>query len=448
MGDSGIFKEMGICLLQGKTPYIDLFDHKGPVLWFIQALGIWINPQWGLMTLQIISLFCTLVICYKTCFLLCKNKSLALIITIVGLLLLIAAFEQGNLCEEWSLPFISIPLFLYINRLISCKKTEGHGSYLIDSYITGLCVGVLAMIRLNNTAPIIGFILWYYFKCLKYKEYRRLLNDIAMICCGMATIIVLCSVFYFIKAGLNGVYEMFYGTIIFNYLYYNFGSTPDAQFLHNYYIPLGFFTITLISNKKTNNNYLVPLTISYIITFIAIGSHGFGHYMMLFIPLYILTLCHIVQNGTKWVYILPFILLLYSVRLSHTATDLLLFRLRGKQSNTELIDGFHRYVTSLTPGERLSIYKEELNYMGSTLFANEEISQCNRFIYRNHVKISPRFKIYAKSHGIKDLRPIWILTQSPQPEATDEYMSAHYTLADSIPGGEFDPIWCWRLKKP
>ena len=51
-GDSGVFQEIGVCLLQGGTPYVDLFDHKGPVLWFIQALGKWINSQWGILLLQ------------------------------------------------------------------------------------------------------------------------------------------------------------------------------------------------------------------------------------------------------------------------------------------------------------------------------------------------------------------------------------------------------------
>ena len=445
-GDSGIFKEMGLCLLQGKTPYVDLFDHKGPVLWFIQALGIWINPNWGLMTLQSLSLFCALVIFYKTVFLLLKKQFLSLIITIFGLLFLIAVYEQGNLCEEWSLPFITIPIYLYIKRLISYKNIESPGYCLIDSFITGLCVGVLAMIRLNNTAPIIGFVVWYYIKCLKYKEYRRLWNDIAMICGGMATVIVLCSIFYFIKAGWNGIFEMLYGTFFFNYNYYKFGDTPDSLFLRNYIIPLVFFSITLVCfiNKKINKSINAPLTISYIITFLAIGSFGFGHYMMLFIPLYILSISQIVQTEIKWCYLLPFILLLYSVRLSYTSADLLLFRLRGKQSNTELIDGFHQFVTSITPEERLSIYKEELSYMGTTLFANENICQCNRFIYRNHIRISPRFQMYAKTHGIKDLQPIWVLTQGPRPEATDEYMHTHYTLADSIPAGEYEPIWCWK----
>lgn len=44
-GDCGIFQEIGVYLIHGGTPYVDLFDHKGSLLWFIQALGIWISPR-------------------------------------------------------------------------------------------------------------------------------------------------------------------------------------------------------------------------------------------------------------------------------------------------------------------------------------------------------------------------------------------------------------------
>ena len=32
--DSCVFKQMGLAILQGKTPYVDLFDHKGPLIYF------------------------------------------------------------------------------------------------------------------------------------------------------------------------------------------------------------------------------------------------------------------------------------------------------------------------------------------------------------------------------------------------------------------------------
>ena len=36
--DSLVFKQMGLAMLQGKVPYIVLFDHKWPVLYLINAM--------------------------------------------------------------------------------------------------------------------------------------------------------------------------------------------------------------------------------------------------------------------------------------------------------------------------------------------------------------------------------------------------------------------------
>ena len=42
--DSSVFKLMGQAMLHGKVPYTDLFDHKGPVLYAIEAFGQWVIP--------------------------------------------------------------------------------------------------------------------------------------------------------------------------------------------------------------------------------------------------------------------------------------------------------------------------------------------------------------------------------------------------------------------
>ena len=197
-GDSGIFQEMGVCLVQGGTPYVDLFDHKGPILWFIQALGIWISPRWGIMILQSISLFCTLVLWYKTAFLIIEKRWVSFAISLSGLLFLMAFYQRGNLCEEWCLPFISLPIYLYFYRWR--KKHTPHPLYsTLDSFIIGLCVGVIAMIRLNNMAPIIGFVLWDFIMCLKHKEYKKLWTNISAICAGTVLIFLGCALFYLEK---------------------------------------------------------------------------------------------------------------------------------------------------------------------------------------------------------------------------------------------------------
>lgn len=441
-GDSGIFQEMGVCLSQGGTPYVDLFDHKGPVLWFVQALGIIINHHWGIMLLQSIFLSITLILWYKSIHILTKRQIPSILVSFLGLFFLMAFCQRGNLCEEWSLPFISLPILLYILRW----KTGSSFQYS-DYFVIGLCVGMLAMIRLNNTAPIIGFVLWHFVYCIKAKEYRRLWTDIAIICCGIAVVVAICSLFYFIKVGWSGVYEMFYGTFIFNFLY--FGDKDQLQvisILQHYILPVFFISIILILllNNKGNASLYIPCIISYIVTILATGSFIFWHYMMVFIPLFVLTIGMSIQSGNVYGYILLGLAVVSSAFIGYDAADILLFRLRGKKANTEINDGFHRFVSSLPSNERKSIYNAGLNHLGAGLFADENIYQCNRIIYGSHFEISNHLREYEVTHGIKDLQPTWVLTQSPRPEATDEYMQTHYTLADSIPGGEFDHIWCWK----
>ena len=240
---------------------------------------------------------------------------------------------------------------------------------------------------------------------------------------------------------------MIYGTFIFNFEYYNLYKHQSIDFLSNYIIPIGFKVITLICffHDKSSHNIYAPLSLSYIFTFFSMGSQDYGHYMMAFVPLFVISSCLVVNTGKKWIYFFPLLLIVLSIQRGYDAVDYLLFRLKGgTASNTELKEGFHRFITSIKPEERTSIYNSRLEFMGSCLFANEYILQCNRIIYQRHFDISSRLQEYEKTHGIKDLQPAWVLTQSPRPEANDEYLANNYILADSIPGGQFDPIWCWK----
>lgn len=445
-GDSGIFQEMGVCLAQGGTPYVDLFDHKGPILWFIQALGIWISPHWGLVLLQTISLFFTLLLWYKTSNWLLNKKVISAIISLFGLLFLLAFYQRGNLCEEWCLSFVSLPIYIYVKRLTNKEEHKPIYSHR-DSFIIGICVGILSMIRLNNTAPIVGFVLWHFILCIKNKEYGRLWIDVASICGGMIIVFILCSIFYLIKAGWTGVYEMIYGTFIFNFLYIGDRSPlPFLSIVQHYIIPIAFLLIllSLTIRQKAVAPYSIPCFISLVVTVFAIGSFDFWHYTMIFIPLFALTSALLLKGKNILGKIALTVAIVYSCFIGYEAIDLLLFRLRGKQANTELNDGFHRFIESIPENERKSIYNAGLNHIGAGLFADENIYQCNRIIYGGHVAISPRLKDYQKTHGIKELQPAWALTQGPKPIANDEYMKTHYTLTDSIPGGEFAPIWCWK----
>src|SRR6266496_1916463 len=65
--DSGVFLYVGWRFLNGDIPYRDVWDHKPPLIYFVDALGLRLTPDslWGVWLLQFIVIFLTLLLIYK-----------------------------------------------------------------------------------------------------------------------------------------------------------------------------------------------------------------------------------------------------------------------------------------------------------------------------------------------------------------------------------------------
>ena len=110
--DSAVFKTMGMVILQGRTPYVDQFDHKGIVLYLINALGQWIIPgRMGIFTLQVVGMSVALFFMFKTARLFTTPSKAALAI-FIALFFYTGVIAGGNLEEEWSVYFFSISLYI------------------------------------------------------------------------------------------------------------------------------------------------------------------------------------------------------------------------------------------------------------------------------------------------------------------------------------------------
>ena len=109
--DSAVFKTMGLAILQGKIPYVDIFDHKGPILYFINALGQFLIPgRLGIFCLQVIGLSIVLIFLFKTANLFI-GKFASFISVLITLFVYGGVIQEGNQCEEWMMIFFSISLY-------------------------------------------------------------------------------------------------------------------------------------------------------------------------------------------------------------------------------------------------------------------------------------------------------------------------------------------------
>ena len=154
--DPSIFKQMGLALLKGKILYIDYFDNKGCILYFIHALGLWLGGDFFILLMQVLSLTITLIIWDKM-LALYRTPRQRFICIGVALFMLLCFYGAGDQTQEWCLPFISYPLLVYFRAYKTKKEIRPFQMFLI-----GVCFGIITFIQINNACAFLGFIafLW------------------------------------------------------------------------------------------------------------------------------------------------------------------------------------------------------------------------------------------------------------------------------------------------
>jgi hypothetical protein len=114
--DSGVFLYMGWRLLSGDIPYRDVWDHKPPLIYLVDALGLSLTPDslWGVWLLQFIFVFLTFYLIHKI-----LDREFGIAAALAGSLILasglLTVLEQGNVTEEYALVFQAACFWLFVS---------------------------------------------------------------------------------------------------------------------------------------------------------------------------------------------------------------------------------------------------------------------------------------------------------------------------------------------
>ena len=81
--DSSVFNYVARVILNGGMPYRDTFDHKGPLIYLIDALGQLIHESLGLWFIELITIFFIFLLAYKTAKLIGCNNTRSLLVVII-----------------------------------------------------------------------------------------------------------------------------------------------------------------------------------------------------------------------------------------------------------------------------------------------------------------------------------------------------------------------------
>ena len=128
--DTNIYFTIGRGMTRGLMPYRDLFDHKGPLLFILYALGAAISDTSfiGVFALEALSLAAAVYAGWRTVRLFGKGR-----LTLLAMPLLAAAiccctaFTQGGSAEEFALPALAVGVYLTLAAMTRPEeKTRGR----------------------------------------------------------------------------------------------------------------------------------------------------------------------------------------------------------------------------------------------------------------------------------------------------------------------------------
>ena len=165
--DSSVFRYVARVILDGGMPYRDTFDHKGPLIYLINVLGLVISERFGVWILEFIAVLLTFYFIYKIARLIC-SRSMAVFVLLLCSSALFQYFEGGNLTEEYALPFIAASIFIFADYFLNNKVN------IFRLVACGFCFGSVCMLRINMVAVWGVMCVGIFVESLKRKRYKQL----------------------------------------------------------------------------------------------------------------------------------------------------------------------------------------------------------------------------------------------------------------------------------
>lgn len=433
-GDSAIFLLIGKGLTEGKVCYADLFDHKGPIHFLIEALGWRIAGRTGVWLLESLMTIACVFLAQEICKEIGSKSLLPLLAAGIVYLYL---FGHGNLTEDYSM--LPVLLCLYLSVRYYTSRLLKHPP--VYAFVYGVCFGLLALSRVNNALVICTMILCIMIHLIREKQFCNLLSNLAVGILGI--VVVAAPVFVYFQAK-GALYDMLYCTFLHNFFYAKSSSNVNVlKNLPNYmvlYAPSVFSVVAFyVKLKKEPAPLWRALLVSAIVCLLALlFTNSYAHYFILSIPLYVVAVAvlipdvrqewHRALRAKSWGY---WIVLMITV----VYFPCFLYSAGGPFYKGYVTDiSYSRYETVQTciqvipEAERDSVIGYEI---ATSWYVDSGITPCYKYYSMQHWWTTEDNDVLSDFvHYVRSMHPKWVIApkKMEQEDAVKQVLDAEYTL--------------------
>lgn len=303
--DSGVYQYIGSSLLRGEVLYRDNFDHFGPVLYIINALGFAIAKIHGVWLIDFLAMFIIELLGYKITEHFLKEK-LALIVSVSVLSGLSWAFWIGNTPDYLGLAFILGFVYCSIDLYIEKELSKTRLALL------GL---LFTLVFWTKQALVFGIFLFYIWGVIQYwKKNKKLMLTQIFIPSGVWA--VLSGIILVWLKGVHGAYDMIQQYFKFTWhgfkvdvlhshifgTFWFFFNRPDILLL--FYFIIVYIVIEVFSreSKESKEKDLLKIVLVILVLqmfFVALPGRKYVQYSSVYYVWLLLAYTLIVQRVVK-----------------------------------------------------------------------------------------------------------------------------------------------------
>lgn len=300
--DSNAFFTMGKGMAHGLVPFRDLFEQKGPLLYFLHLLGYLISNTsfFGIYLLEVFFFTFFLYYAYKIATLYLSEKKSIFVVPLLACFLLIhPSFRLGDSAEEFILPMLTYSLYIFLSYLKGVRKIT-YKDFLWNGFLAG-CV---LWIKYTMIGFWFAWMMFLFFASFKEKEYKKTILICLTFLLGMflATLPWIC---YFGYHGANDdlirVYFLINKTAYSHQTFFLWKLfRPFKVFYDNLkHYPLTLWLlwmgIFLMVKEKSTKGLSLLLLFFFLIFTVYIGGFGYRYYFLIFLPFVIFGIIFLVD---------------------------------------------------------------------------------------------------------------------------------------------------------
>ena len=367
MTDSSVFLTVGRQMQDGAVPYVDTFDHKGPLMYIINSLGVMINQTKGIFIFEFLAMFFTLWYMFKIFRLKNSNVWFSGIMTVLLLTPFINLyfFDAGNLTEQYALPFITYALYVFLKYFLEGRVSSAKVFWV------GVGLACVLMLRINMVGVWFILGLAVLVRSLFKKEFKELWRYIRWLIIGSLCVLIPIAI-WLLASGA-------FGAFIDVYIKFNLAYTDVAQ--QGVLSTIVYFTTKdivvvlalcltgyLILAKKDNRFLGIVYAITYVFCILAACMSGriYPHYGMVLVPLAVFpfaVFCHDLRKGENSKALLSFVIL-FMISITFTTwtkvADLEAGALSKKLRNAETVNLVSEVCAQVekytNPSDKIAVY--------------------------------------------------------------------------------------------